>query len=141
LRGADENLVVVGQKDPLGFLAPVPVNISGFTGEADGVLKNDLLFMGVKHVSIDEAKYLVVGSNAGRVEGRLTDKTTKYQLLAKAYTGGNQRAGSKAVDAGTPLPTINDGFSGTAPDLGALERDQPAPHYGPRWVTWTPFYR
>jgi hypothetical protein len=51
------------------------------------------------------------------------------------------RAGSKAVDAGTPLPTINDGFSGTAPDLGALERDQPAPHYGPRWVTWTPFYR
>jgi TolB protein len=111
LRGADENLVVVGQKDPLGFLAPVPVNISGFTGEADGVLKNDLLFMGVKHVSIDEAKYLVVGSNAGRVEGRLTDKTTKYQLLAKAYTGGNQRAQVHALaddiaKALTKLPGI-----------------------------------
>ncbi|HYP05063.1 MAG TPA: hypothetical protein VER03_02415, partial [Bryobacteraceae bacterium] len=27
----------------------------------------------------------------------------------------------RAVDAGTPLPTINDGFAGQAPDLGALE--------------------
>jgi hypothetical protein len=51
------------------------------------------------------------------------------------------KAGSKAVDAGVVLPTINDGFTGTAPDLGALELNQPAPHYGPRWVTWEPFYR
>ncbi|MBM3726895.1 MAG: hypothetical protein FJW40_15920 [Acidobacteria bacterium] len=51
------------------------------------------------------------------------------------------KAGSKAVDAGTPLPTVNDGFSGKAPDLGALEIGQPEPHYGPRWITWKPFYR
>ena len=51
------------------------------------------------------------------------------------------KAGSKAVDAGTPQPTVNDGFAGRAPDLGALERGQPEPHYGPRWVTWAPFYR
>lgn len=51
------------------------------------------------------------------------------------------KAGSKAVDAGALLPTINDGFSGGAPDLGALELNQPEPHYGPRWVTWAPFYR
>jgi hypothetical protein len=25
--------------------------------------------------------------------------------------------------------------------LGALELGQPEPHYGPRWVTWEPFYR
>ena len=42
------------------------------------------------------------------------------------------KAGSAAVDRGTPLPGITDGFTGSAPDLGALERDQPAPHYGPR---------
>jgi hypothetical protein len=48
---------------------------------------------------------------------------------------------SKAVDAGEKLPTINDGFSGSAPDLGALEAGQPPPHYGPRWLTWQPFYR
>ena len=30
------------------------------------------------------------------------------------------------------LPNINDGFTGNAPDLGALEVGQPLPHYGPR---------
>jgi hypothetical protein len=42
------------------------------------------------------------------------------------------RAGAAAVDRGLPLPNINDGFAGSAPDLGALERGRPAPHYGPR---------
>jgi hypothetical protein len=51
------------------------------------------------------------------------------------------KAGSKAVDAGQRLPTVNDGFSGAGPDLGALEAGQPLPHYGPRWITWQPFYR
>jgi hypothetical protein len=51
------------------------------------------------------------------------------------------KAGSKAVDAGQVLPTLNDTFAGKAPDLGALEQGQPEPHYGPRWITWKPFYR
>src|SRR6266545_3331854 len=83
----DEKLFITRPHDSLGFLEPVPVNISGFTGEVDSVLKNDLLFMGVKNVPLEQAQYLITGSNAGRVEGRLTDKTTKFQLLAKAYTG------------------------------------------------------
>lgn len=37
-----------------------------------------------------------------------------------------------AVDAATPLPNVNDGWTGAAPDLGALERGKPAPAYGPR---------
>jgi len=41
-------------------------------------------------------------------------------------------AGCTAVDAGVILPNINDGFVGTAPDLGAYERGQPLPTYGPR---------
>ena len=48
---------------------------------------------------------------------------------------------SKVVDAGVVLPTINDDFTGQAPDLGALELNQKEPHYGPRWITWKPFYR
>jgi hypothetical protein len=48
---------------------------------------------------------------------------------------------SNAVDAGERLPTINDEFSGSAPDLGALEAGQAVPHYGPRWIRWQPFYR
>jgi len=51
------------------------------------------------------------------------------------------KANSKAIDSGQPLPTVNDGFAGRGPDLGALEYGKPAPHYGPRWITWQPFYR
>jgi hypothetical protein len=42
------------------------------------------------------------------------------------------KPGSAAVDRGSALPTITDGFAGKAPDLGALEVGKPAPHYGPR---------
>lgn len=48
---------------------------------------------------------------------------------------------SKAVDAGVVIPTVNDGFTGRAPDLGALEAGKPAPTYGPRWLKGQPFYR
>ncbi len=30
------------------------------------------------------------------------------------------------------LPNVTDGFTGEAPDLGALELGQPVPHYGTR---------
>jgi hypothetical protein len=42
------------------------------------------------------------------------------------------KPGSAAVDRGVILPNITDGFTGQAPDLGALELGQPAIHYGPR---------
>jgi hypothetical protein len=51
------------------------------------------------------------------------------------------KSGSKAVDAALPIPTVNDGFAERAPDLGALELGKPDPAYGPRWLTWQPFYR
>jgi hypothetical protein len=42
------------------------------------------------------------------------------------------KAGCAALDAGTILPNINDGFVGTGPDLGAYELGQTLPAYGPR---------
>jgi len=48
---------------------------------------------------------------------------------------------SKAVDAGVVIRTVNEVFEGKAPDLGALEVGAPALRYGPRWLTWQPFYR
>jgi len=42
------------------------------------------------------------------------------------------RSGAVAVDRGVVLPTVNDGFTGDAPDLGCFERGKPKPHYGPR---------
>lgn len=51
------------------------------------------------------------------------------------------KGASAAVDAGVVIPTVNEDHAGRAPDLGALELGQPQPHYGPRWLTWQPFYR
>ena len=42
------------------------------------------------------------------------------------------RPASAAVDAGMVLPTITDGFTGKAPDLGAFEQGRSAFHHGPR---------
>jgi hypothetical protein len=39
---------------------------------------------------------------------------------------------SSALDRGQRLPGINEGFTGVAPDLGALEAGCPVPSYGPR---------
>ena len=45
------------------------------------------------------------------------------------------KPGSAAIDRGVILPNITDGFTGQAPDLGALEADRPVPIYGPRPAT------
>jgi len=45
--------------------------------------------------------------------------------------------GAAAIDAGEPLPNINDRYLGEAPEIGALEY-APVPHYGPRPVKRPP---
>lgn len=40
--------------------------------------------------------------------------------------------GSLAVDKGTTFANVDDGFTGAAPDLGAIERNCAAPAFGPR---------
>jgi hypothetical protein len=42
------------------------------------------------------------------------------------------RPGTAAIDAGQPLPNINDTFAGNGPDLGCCEAGSAIPHYGPR---------
>ena len=57
----------------------------------------------------------------------------KVQLLYKAEDFDFRlKPGSAAIDRGVVLPNVTDGFSGRAPDLGALELGQDPPHYGPR---------
>jgi hypothetical protein len=69
------------------------------------------------------------------------DPARRYDVYHSMDLNFQLKANAKAVDAGVVLPTINDGFTGKAPDLGALELHQKEPHYGPRWITWKPFYR
>ena len=60
------------------------------------------------------------------------NKTDPQRIYDAASLDFRPRPGSPIVDAGIALPNINDNYTGKAPDLGALEADQPVPHYGPR---------
>jgi len=42
------------------------------------------------------------------------------------------KPGAAAIDKGTVLPGVTEGFAGSAPDLGAIEAGSAPPHYGPR---------
>lgn len=59
------------------------------------------------------------------------DAATVQKLYDAKDVDFRLRAGSAAVDRGVVLPTITEGITGRAPDLGALERDRPTPVYGP----------
>jgi hypothetical protein len=60
------------------------------------------------------------------------DKTDPQRLYKPEDFDFRLKPGSRAVDAGTVLPSITDDFTGRAPDLGSYELDRPLPHYGPR---------
>jgi hypothetical protein len=63
---------------------------------------------------------------------KMPDKSDPQHLYNPEDFDFRLRPNSAAVDAGILLPTINDDFTGKAPDLGAYELDRPLPHYGPR---------
>jgi hypothetical protein len=69
------------------------------------------------------------------------DPVNRYAVYHAMDLNFTLKANCKAVDAGVVIPTVNEDFAGRAPDLGALETGKPAPLYGPRWLTWQPFYR
>ncbi len=69
------------------------------------------------------------------------DPTKRYAVYHAMDLNFQLKPGSKAVDAGVVIPTVNEGFAGKAPDLGAIEVGRPALQYGPRWLKWQPFYR
>ena len=69
------------------------------------------------------------------------DPTKRHAVYHASDLNFRLKPGSTAVDAGAPISTVNDGFSGRAPDLGAIEAGSSGPKYGPRWLTSQPFYR
>ena len=62
----------------------------------------------------------------------LPDPATPHVGYASDSVDFRLRRDSAAVDAGLAMPNINDGYSGAAPDLGALELGSKAVAYGPR---------
>jgi hypothetical protein len=71
-----------------------------------------------------------VFTNVPRLDA--TDMTTVQNLYDATDLDFSLVRGAAALDKGVVLPTVTDGFTGGAPDFGALERGVDAPHYGPR---------
>lgn len=67
--------------------------------------------------------------------------TDRHKVYHSMDLNFQLKSASKAVDAGVVIPTVNDNYTGKAPDLGALETGRPETKWGPRWITWAPFYR
>ena len=62
----------------------------------------------------------------------MPDKTDPQHLYRPDGLDFRLKPGSPAIDAGMELPSITDGFTGKAPDIGAFETGRPLPRYGPR---------
>jgi hypothetical protein len=72
---------------------------------------------------------------------RAPDPAQRHAMYHAVDLNFRLKPGAKAIDAGVRLPTVNDNFSGSAPDLGAYETGRPEPQYGPRMPLKQPFYR
>jgi len=68
--------------------------------------------------------------NVPKLDGH--DVNTVQKLYKASDFDFRIKPDSVAVDRGVILPNVTDGYSGKAPDLGALEVGQEVPHYGPR---------
>jgi len=73
---------------------------------------------------------VIVGLNAFR-RVTPTDQADPPRLYYPEDFDFTLAPGAAAIDRGVELPTITDGFTGRAPDLGALEYGKPSPQYGP----------
>ena len=111
-----EDIIIPISKDTeiLGQMKPIPVALTGFTGEAAEVLKFDLYVQGYSFVSPDAAQYLINGTDNGSVVGSVTDKFARKVVLSRSYNGASLRRQAHAfaddiVQATTTLKPIGAG--------------------------------
>ncbi len=70
---------------------PIPVNLSGFSGEALEVIQFDLFIQGFSFTNANDAQYLLSGSANGNLIGRAQDRLSKSYLVNKSYSGAALR--------------------------------------------------
>ena len=135
------NNLFVGTAGNYAYETTAPMRECDFDYDGfGGQWKQFLKWNGRRYRSLADAQAAGLYRHAVRVDpaalfqsGLLPPADATRQFTPKA-NDLRLKAGSKALDAGAPLPNVNDGFQGKAPDLGACEFGQELPHYGPRPV-------
>jgi TolB protein len=96
---ADQVLPPIKGTTGIGDVPPIPIALSGYTGEVARVLEFDLEVVGFKVVpaSASDLQYTLTGKNDGRVEGSLRDAVSKQLKFAKAYSGASLRQQTHAL--------------------------------------------
>jgi TolB protein len=87
---ADEEIVISKDYVP-GKEKPIPVSLSGISGEAQEVIQFDLTVQGFTFVTPETAQYNLSGSANGNLTGRAQDRINKSYLVNKSYTGASLR--------------------------------------------------
>ena len=134
------NNLFVGTEDRYGFESTAPMvdcdfDYDGFSG---GPWRLFLKWNGERYASLDEARRkapvyrhaVTVGSALLFASTPPTPSDAAIQTKTTPDLRPHEAGG--AVDGGEPLPGVNDGFAGRAPDLGAYEAGTGLPWYGPR---------
>ena len=88
---ADQDIVITQNIQVLGQTKPIPLAISGFSGEVLQVLKFDLYVQGFAFTTPDVAQYQITGTPGENVTGTVFDSIAKQPILARAYSGTTLR--------------------------------------------------
>ena len=89
IHGAD--VINVERTSGPGMEKPIPVSISGITGEALQVLQFDLYVQGFSFTDPQSAQYLISGSANGNFQGRAVDKIQNRSIVSHSYSGESLR--------------------------------------------------
>lgn len=126
------NNLVVGTTVPARFTSDIilgEIDHNGWTPDGAFVFSQSYANLAdVQARSPHEANGLILGGQTFAGLAALGGDYTAFSSPANVALS----PGANAVDAGLVLATINDGYLGSAPDLGAWELGAPIPGYGVR---------
>jgi TolB protein len=88
---AQDEINIQSEITVMGRAKPIPVSLEGFSGEVMDVLKFDLYVQGFSFVAPETAQYRINGSDAGNVQGYVTDAISRQTKFSRSYTGASLR--------------------------------------------------
>ncbi len=86
-----DSVTVTKRQNTPGTEPPILVSMTGITGEAAEVLRFDLYVQGFAFTNAEAAQFLISGSSAGDLQGRVVDKIQNSTKVSKAYSGASIR--------------------------------------------------